>query len=163
MALQGVANWITEERTGEDRFRSEAFKFSGQLILTREVMPRVSLLVVPGLLVNPSEAESDDGPLMTLGLGARWRLDRRLSLVGEWVPIVGGYTRTTTFGNDNRFDSWGGGLEIHIGGHVFQIVLTNSVGLATDQYMRGGDLDIRDIAGPDVRLGFNIFRILQFK
>ena len=80
------------------------------------------------------------------------------SIVAEWVPIVSGFARTTTFGNANRFDSWGTALEIATAGHVFQVLVTNSVGLATDQYLRGGDLDIQE---GEVRLGFNIFRILN--
>ena len=158
-AAHAAVNWVTEEIGDDDRFSSDAFKLSGQVILSREVSRSVGVLVAPGILINPAERVPDEGPLITVGIGGRWRFHRNLSLVGEWVPIVTGYTRTATYGNDNRFDSWGGGLEIAVGGHVFQIVLTNSVGLTTDQYLRGGDLDIRDA---DMRLGFNIFRLLRF-
>lgn len=159
VAMNVAVNWVTEELGIEDRFSSDAFKLSGQAVVSRELGPNFGVLVAPGVLFNPAEQNPDEGPLVTIGLGGRWRFHQNLSLVGEWVPIVAGYERTTTFGNDNRFDSWGGGLEIAVGGHVFQIVLTNSVGLATDQYLRGGDLDIRE---GDLRLGFNIFRLLRF-
>lgn len=159
LAAQATVNWITERRGDEDRFRGEAFKFSGQLVASRELAQGLGVLVAPGVLVNQDEASDDDDVLLTVGLGGRWRFHRNLSVVAEWVPIVAGYARTSTFGNVNRFDSWGGGLEIGVGGHVFQIVVTNSVGIATDQYMRGGDLDI---ASGDLRLGFNIFRLLRF-
>ena len=162
LAAQSAVNWITQKAGDEDRLRSEAFKASGQLILSRELAPGLGVLVVPGILFNPAEGTDGEGPLVTVGLAGRWRFHRTMSLVGEWVPIVSGYTRTTTFGNDNRFDSWGGGLEIAVGGHVFQIVLSNSVGLATDQYMRGGDLDARELLDGEIRLGFNIFRLLDF-
>ncbi len=159
LAAHASVNWITEQIGDLDRLRGEAFKVSGQLVASRELAAGLGLLLAPGVLVNPNEASGEDDVLLTVGLGGRWRFHRNLSLVAEWVPIVAGYSRTTTFGNVNRFDSWGGGLEIGVGGHVFQIVLTNSVGLATDQYLRGGDLDIRE---GDVRLGFNIFRLLRF-
>lgn len=159
LAVNGTVNWVTEELGIEDRFSSEAFKVSAQAVVSRELGSRVGVLVAPGILFNPAEQNADEGPLVTIGLGGRWRFHQNLSMIGEWVPIVAGYTRTTTFGNDIRFDSWGGGLEIAVGGHIFQIVLTNSVGIATDQYLRGGDLDIRD---GDLRLGFNIFRLLRF-
>jgi hypothetical protein len=77
------------------------------------------------------------------------------------VPILSGYTETFTVGNFNRFDSWGGGIEIATGGHVFQIVVSNTVGLTSDQYLRGGDLDIADFFDGEFRLGFNIFRVLD--
>lgn len=159
LAAHAAVNWITEQRGDEERFRSEAFKFSGQLVASRELTPGVGVLVAPGVLVNQDETAGDEDVLLTIGLGGKWRFYQNVSLVAEWVPIVSGYARTLTFGNVNRFDSWGGGLEISIGGHVFQVVVTNSVGLATDQYLRGGDLDIES---GDVRLGFNIFRLLRF-
>ncbi len=157
--LQASINWITEKRQDEDRLRSEAFKFSGQLTLSHQIRDGFSVAVVPGLLFNPNSEEDGEDPLFTMGTGGKVHLYKSISLVGEWVPIVTGYTLTSTFGEFNRFDTWSGGIEIDVGGHVFQIIATNSAGLTTDQYMRGGDLDIRD---GDFRLGFNIFRILQF-
>jgi hypothetical protein len=159
LALQATVNWITERSGDAERIRPEAFKFSGQLVASRELAQGVGVLVVPGVLVNQDERTEDEHVLLTAGLGARWRFHQNLSLVAEWVPILSGYARTTTFGNINRFDAWGGGLEIAVGGHVFQIVVTNAVGIATDQYLRGGDLDIGE---GDLRLGFNIFRLLRF-
>ncbi|HUF09446.1 MAG TPA: DUF5777 family beta-barrel protein [Rhodothermales bacterium] len=162
-ATQIAINWVSESPPGdESRLRGEAFKVSGQVAVTRQI-GRVGIAVVPGITINPAEHVSGEDPLITIGLGGRWTLAQlnrtRLSLVGEWVPIVSGYTRTTTFGNDIRFDTGGGGLEISIGGHVFQIVVSNSVGLTSDQYLRGGDLDVAD---GEMRLGFNIFRTLNF-
>ena len=158
-ALQGTVNWISEEAPGKSRLRSEALKYSFQLSLTSQPVSGVSLAMVPGILFNADPSVSGEDPLITLGLGGRVHLWKSLSLVADWVPIVSGYTLTTTFGEFNRFDAYGVGLEIFVGGHVFQIVLTNSAGLATDQYMRGGDLDPENL---DLRLGFNIFRILEF-
>lgn len=160
VAVHATLNWVTSKPPpGESRWRGDAFKFSAQVTLAREVTKNLGLAVVPGITTNPSEDESGEDPLVTIGVGGRWRLSRNLALIAEWVPITSGYVRTFTFGNDVRFDSWGGGLEIRTTGHVFQIVVSNTVGLATDQYARGGDLDIAD---GDMRLGFNIFRILNF-
>lgn len=158
-ALQVGINWITEPVGGQSRFRSALIKPYAQLSMVRSFGDGGGIALVPGLLFNPDHREDGEAPLTTLGIGGRWRIWRNVALVGEWVPIITGYTRTTTFGNINRFDSWGGGIDITTGGHVFQIVVSNSVGLTTDQYMLGGDLDIAD---GDLRLGFNIFRILNF-
>jgi mono/diheme cytochrome c family protein len=158
-AVLTTLNWISKDVPGEGRFTSAAFKFTGQVVLAREVAPGIGLAVAPGVTVNPSHESNADDVLVTLGLAGRWRFHGNLSLIGEWTPILTGYTRTRTFGNENRFDSWGGGLEIATGGHIFQIVVSNSVGIATDQYLNGGDLDVRD---GDMRLGFNIYRILNF-
>lgn len=155
LGVQGAVNWITE---GDD----DAFKFTAQASLARAMTDGLSLAVVPGVLFNPAEETDGEDPLITLGLGGRWNFWRNVSLVAEWTPIVSGYTETFTVGNFNRFDSWGGGIEIATGGHVFQIVASNSVGLATDHYLRGGDLDVANFFDGEFRLGFNIFRILNF-
>ena len=153
VGVQGSINWITE---GED-----AVKFTGQVSLTRQVGDALGVAVVPGILFNPAEETDGEDPLITLGVGGRWTFWRNVSLVAEWAPILSGYTETFTVGNFNRFDSWGGGFEIATAGHVFQIVVSNSVGLTTDHYLRGGDLDIADFFDGEFRLGFNIFRILD--
>ncbi len=158
VGIQSSVNWFSEKRSGERRFRADVLKYATQLILTRAFTESFSLGFVPGVLVNPSVIDKSERPLYTLGVGGRWTFYRNFSLVAEWVPVVSGFIRTSTFGNANRFDSWGSAFEIAVGGHVFQIMVTNAVGLATDQYMRGGDLDI--LKG-DVRLGFNIFRVLN--
>ncbi len=159
LGVQAAVNWVTEEPTVADRYSSDAFKFTGQVTVSREVGSGLGLAVVPGLVLNPVEGVDGEDVLLTLGLAGQWNFHRNLSIVGEWVPIVSGYTRSSTFGNDIRFDSWGTAFQIATGGHVFQIVLSNSVGLTSDQYLRGGDLDISDV---DVRLGFNIFRVINF-
>ena len=158
-AAQTSVNWITEKSGDEDRLRSEAFKFSFQGILSSRLIEGVGVNVVPAILLNPDSNTDGEDPLLTIGLGGKAHVWRSISVIGEWVPIVSGYTLTSTFGEFNRFDSWGGGIELGVGGHVFQIVITNSAGLTADQYMRGGGLDIAD---GDYRLGFNIFRPLQF-
>ncbi len=153
IGVQGSVNWITE---GE-----HAFKFTAQTSFTRKFGESLGVAFVPGILFNPAEETDGEDPLITLGMGGRWNFWRNISLVAEWVPIVSGYTETFTVGNFNRFDSWGGAIEVATGGHVFQIVISNTVGLTSDQYLRGGDLDIKDFFDGEFRLGFNIFRVLD--
>ena len=164
LSFQTNLNWISEKPLDENdrRFRGEAMKFSAQITASKLLFEKFGVAFVPGVIFNPDEDKDDEGPMMTLGLGARWNFSKRLSWSFEWAPIVAGYTLTDTFGNFNRFDSWGTGFEVATGGHSFQIVLTNSVGMATDQYFGGGDLDPSDIFDGDIRLGFNIYRVLNY-
>lgn len=163
LSVHGTLNWITERPPeGKRRFRGDAFKVTGQVSLARTVGDRGSLLVVPGVLFNPAVGTDGEQALLTLGLGGRATVYRNISVFGEWVPILSGYTRTRSLGNLNRFDSWGAGIQITTSGHVFQIVFSNSAGVATDQYLAGGDLDVRNVLDGEVRLGFNIFRVLNF-
>lgn len=157
LAAHGSVNWLTQ-----DPWREEAFKFTGQLSLTRTLADQVGLALVPGLTINPAEGQAGEPPLFTLGLGARWKVQEKVAIVGEWTPRLSGVTEAPTFGHPSRFDTWGAGVEITTEGHVFQLVVTNHVGLTTDQYLRGGDLDFGSVHEGEFRLGFNIFRILDF-
>ena len=158
-SVHASLNWISEKIADESRLRGATISPSMQLILTKAIGDRGGVAVVPGILLNPDSRASGESPFVTVGLGGRLRLGQRFSIVGEWVPIVSGFERSSLFGNDIRFDSWAGGIEIATTGHVFQIVGSNTVGLTTDQYFRGGDLDLTE---GQIRLGFNIFRVLRF-
>jgi hypothetical protein len=156
VAVAATADIETEEDpTASGRSRS---RFALQLPISHQIDDGVGALLVPGILLNPAIDRDDESPLVTLGVGGQWRFYRFFSLFGEWTPIVAGYVPSTTFGFANRFDSWTAGLDIALGGHDFQILVGNSVGTAVDQYMRGGNLDI---GSGDLRLGFNIYRILE--
>jgi hypothetical protein len=159
IAIQASGNWLSEKREGEDRLHSDVLKFTGQAMLSHQLRDGLSFIVVPGILINPDSKTKSEDPLITIGLGGKIHLYKSVSIVAEWSPIVSGYILTESLGNFNRFDTWASGIELAVGGHVFQIIATNSTGLTTDQYMRGGDLDIRD---GDFRIGFNIFRMLEF-
>lgn len=159
LAVQGTGNWHTLDRPGASRWRDEAFKFTGQVSLTRTVADQFGLLLVPGLTLNPSTRDSGEAPLLTLGLGARWKIYPKLALVGEWTPILARSERTV--GSGNQYDTWGVGVEVMAGGHVFQLLVGNNDSLTADQYLDGGDLDGNVFDG-NLRLGFNIFRILDF-
>ena len=157
-AVQASVNWISlPGAEGASRLRSEVLTPSLQAIVSSEVVEGYSLLFVPGIAFNPNFSVSEEDPLITLGLGGRIHLAGNIALIGEWVPIVSGFTHNSNL--NNRFDSWGGGMEIFLRGHVFQIFVSNALGLTTAQYMSGGDLDVRD---GNLRLGFNIFRQLSF-
>jgi hypothetical protein len=95
-------------------------------------------------------------------------VSERYALFAEIVPILSGDGTALTVsaaglrsdgGKLVYNDTFAAGVEIKAGGHVFHFLLTNSGGNLTNQYMSGGDLDF---AGGDFRIGFNIYRILNY-
>ncbi|UCE08470.1 MAG: hypothetical protein JSW07_10785, partial [bacterium] len=82
---------------------------------------------------------------------SRFMFLENVSLIGEWLPVLSDYK--------NKFNGWGFGAEYKVGGHVFQVFVTNSYGLTSDQFITGGDLNFND---NDYRFGFNIFRTFWF-
>ncbi len=159
LAVQGTVNWLTQEVGDDSRWRPAAFKYTGQVTVTRTVAGQIGLALVPGLTFNPDETLEGEAPVVTVGLGARWKVQDKVALVGEWTPILSRPDDMVT--DSNRYDTWAAGIELTTKGHVFQIVVSNGRGLTTDQYLSGADLDGNVLNG-NVRLGFNIFRILDF-
>ena len=151
-----VFNWITQQEVEED---FERFQLGGQIIFSKQIHEKFALNMVPGMLYNPDGRVSDESPLTTLGLGVQIELWDNIAFTAEWVPILDGYSTATPLTMLDDFDSWSAGVQAVVGGHVFHIFVTNTFGLATSQFMQGGDWDLLE---GDFRLGFNIYRILDF-
>lgn len=147
------------------RSDGERFHWFAQLALSKKLHDRISVLIVPGILLNGNVNLEDEDPIITLGYGAKLTLFRDFSIFVEGVPILSGEEGANVLGgrriegNKSVFnDTFTAGIERKVGGHVFHVYITNSLGLATSQYMSGGNFDFFD---GDFRLGFNIYRILR--
>jgi hypothetical protein len=115
-------------------------------IVSRKVTRLGALYIEPIWVNNSNQLPSeivDDNDSFLLGLGGRFRVRRTVYVVIEAAPRVGGYDPDTT--------RWSVGLEKLVGGHVFQINVSNGVGTTISQLARGGISD-------DAFLGFNITR-----
>ncbi|MCP5051715.1 MAG: hypothetical protein GY940_31405, partial [bacterium] len=147
------------------RSSGERFHWFGQVALSKTISHRISVLLVPGVLLNGNVNSTDEEAIFTIGFAGKFMLIRDFSIFIESVPILSGDSGavpvggTRVTGGKNVFnDAFTVGLERKIGGHVFHVYVTNSLGLATGQYMSGGDLDFTN---GDLRLGFNIYRTLR--
>jgi len=145
-----------------DRTDGERFHFFGQLPLSTRFQ-NLSLLLVPGVLLNGNTQIDDEDALITIGFAGKFEIMRDFSVFVEGVPIVAGDSSAEVLGvlrregNQIVFnDAFTLGLEKRVGGHVFHVYVTNSLGLTTNHYMSGSDLDFTK----DMRLGFNIYRKL---
>lgn len=99
--------------------------------------------------VDKSFENNDD---YALGFAARYKLTRSFSLIGEY------YSRMNAHANTPYYNSAGLGFDIETGGHVFQVVFTNSMGLNTRTIITQTQGNINN---GDVRFGFNITRTFQ--
>jgi hypothetical protein len=137
----------TETGRCEDVFEADNLMFNAQLSLSHQVSEFCALLLAPAFSSNTNPSESSSEGTLILGWGGRLTFIRNLSLIWESLPILSGY--------EAESQGWGLGLEYKAGGHVFQVFLTNMLGLTSDQCLPGGDFKISE---GDYRLGFNIFR-----
>ena len=141
----------TETERCEDVYESDNLKFNAQLSLSHQLSDAFSLLLVPAFSSNTNPSKSSSEGTFILGLGGRLTFMDNLSIIWESLPILSGYKAES--------QGWGLGLEYKVGDHVFQVFLTNVLGLTTGQFLPGGDLKLKN---SDYRLGFNIFRSFWF-
>lgn len=125
--------------------------------VSRAISDRAEIFVVPmaSFKANPRifppspftpEGERREH-LGALGLGASIRLRPRTALVLEWMPRVAGFRPA-----DSR-NAFSFGILRSTNGHVFELVLTNSVATTTSRSASTGTADLA--------LGFNLYRRLH--
>jgi hypothetical protein len=132
--------------------------FAHQLQIARKFSPGFSFQVTPSYLhQNLVVGPSDPNDLFALGAGSRIKLSKRISINAEYFYLFKPDNETLTTAIYNPLSL---GIDIETGGHVFQIIFTNSVGMEENAFL--GHTTGRWLDG-DIHLGFNISRMFQIK
>lgn len=138
---------------GFDKYEdlSSRLSYCHQIIIGRKFSDRFSLQIAPTLVhVNLAEKLSDKNDAIIIATAARFKVTQRLAITTEY-----GW-RATDYTNTKYYDSFGIGVDLETGGHVFQMHLTNSLGLTENQFFTRTNTKWGN-AG--IRLGFNISRV----
>lgn len=147
--------WSDPER--ENKFHHR-LSYAHQLLVARKFSPGFSLQLSPSYLHrNLVEGTGDPNDIFAVGAGTRLKLTRRISVNAEYFYLFlpPQEELTTVLYNPVSI-----GLDIETGGHVFQIIATNSVGMRENAFL--GYTTGRWLKG-DIHLGFNISRVFQLK
>lgn len=172
-ALLGGVDWLALKQISDpnapgqllSRTNSERFAWYGQLIVSKQLSRKVTILFSPGILLNGNVAVANEDPIFTIGLAGKVQFGRRVSVFVEISPILSGLNTAlpvggaaTNNGQPTVYDAFTVGLEHSVCGHVFHVYITNSLGLTPSQVMSGGNLNA---GNGEFRLGFNIYRALR--
>ena len=152
VAVRAGGDWRTERDLND---RGSAF---AQLILSRQFGKRAELFVIPTYATNAGRAVSGNTSQAlfkhagNVPVGFAVMLHPGLSVVAELIP------KNRDLPKGTKADpAWALGLKRAIGGHYFEILLTNSNATHVDQYVsstyQGAPLNKSDL-----HLGFNIER-----
>ncbi|MFY8037545.1 MAG: DUF5777 family beta-barrel protein [Cyclobacteriaceae bacterium] len=129
--------------------------YISQLLIARKFSPKFSAQLTPTFIhtnvVDQSKLKNDQA---AMGFGARYKLTKSLAINAEY------FYRINPIANTPYYNSLGIGLDIETGGHVFQLVLSNTQGMiertfvteTADNFFDGG-----------IHFGFNITRAFQLK
>ena len=146
--------WADNEKPA---YITSRLSFVNQLLIARKFNEKISLQLSPTYIhINLVDKAIDLNNLYCMGLGGRYKLARRLTFNAEYFYVA----RPSLTGVHNNPNSFSMGFDIETGGHVFTILLTNSLGILDKQF-------INETTGTwkngDIHLGFTISRVFGLK
>ena len=137
---------------------SSRLAFVHQLLIARKFNDKFSFQLSPTFIHrNLVKTELDMNDVYAMGFGARYKLSKRLSLNAEYYY---NYNPNNKFQDTKYYNSASVGVDIETGGHVFQIMLTNSLGMREGTFIPQTTDDWFD---KGIHLGFNISRVFSFQ
>lgn len=127
-----------------------------QLLIARKFNELFSLQISPSIVhYNLVPTEIDIHDVFALGIGGRFKITKRVSFNAEYFYA---YRPSNQYLYLQYQNSLSMGFDIETGGHVFQLLLTNSGGMIEKHFI-GQTTDMWNKAG--IHLGFNISRVFD--
>ena len=141
--------------TGVDRYQyaSSRISYAHEIIIARKFNEAFSFQVSPTFIhFNMVDTKADKNDVYVVAFATRYKFTKRMALTLEY-----GY-RANKYSTQKYYDSVGIGIDIETGGHVFQMYLTNSLGMIEPQFFAQTTSKWQN-AG--LKIGFNISRIFS--
>ena len=144
---------IDDFEPGKELTFNQRLTHVAQLLIARKFNSNFSLQITPSYIhKNSVRTNEDPHDILAIGGGSRIKLTKRTSLNIEYHHTL------NPLQSIDAVNSFAMGVDIETGGHVFQIILSNSITMiekgfiteSTDDFFKG-----------DIHLGFNISRAFQ--
>lgn len=138
----------------------DRLSYTAQALIARKFSPALSFQLVPTVIHKNAVEVYEENTQFALGFGGRVKVSKSMALTAEY------YYNTSRPDNDlltddrKLYDAMSIGLDIETGGHVFQILLTNAIGLTERAFITETHDNFFD---GDIHLGFNVTRNFQLK
>ncbi|MDR3681792.1 MAG: DUF5777 family beta-barrel protein [Flavipsychrobacter sp.] len=141
--------------TGDTWKFTNRLYYTNQILIARKFSNRLSLQLMPSIVhYNLVDSTKFSNNTFALGAGGRFKISKRIAITGEYY-----YRLSNTdmlYNGQPTYNSFSVGIDIETGGHVFQLMLTNSqslsergfIGQTTDSWSKG-----------QIHFGFNISRV----
>lgn len=140
----------TPQLSGYDRS-----SYTGQMLIARKFSEAFSLQISPTLIHrNRVDIFTDNRTVFASGIGGRMKLTKRSSINGEYNYVLPNQI-DERYKNNLSFS-----FDLETGGHVFQLLFTNSFGMTERQFITETD---GSWGNRDIHFGFNISRTFSFE
>lgn len=134
---------------------TDRISYTGQLLIARKINTSLSFQLMPTLVhKNTVDRTIENNDTYAMGIGGRLKVTRSVALTTEYYYRFG-VPEGNTFNNPIGF-----GVDIETGGHIFQLVMTNSQNLTERAFITE---TVGDFFKGDIHLGFNVTRTFQLK
>jgi hypothetical protein len=156
-ALGGTAYKISPKKSAApDGFQNvDRLAYIGQLLIARKFTPKFSMQIMPTIVHRNAVFQyMEKNDQIAIGMGGRIKVTKSVALTSEY------YYRVGVPDNNTYHNTLGLGIDIETGGHVFQLVLTNTRGLTERAFITETE---GDFGAGDIHLGFNVTRTFQLK
>jgi hypothetical protein len=128
--------------------------FVQQILIARKFSENLSIQLTPTYIHrNLVKTELDQNDIFAMGAGARYKLTKRVSVNAEYYYT---YNPNAKFLDPRTYNALSVGVDLETGGHVFQIMLTNSQGMREGLFIPA---TTGSWGNGDIHLGFNISRV----
>jgi len=149
--------WPNPER---ENYFSSRMNFHHALLLARKFGNAVSVQLMPTLVHrNIVQTKEDENTIYSMGVGSSIRITGSLRANFEYYFIPEDQIFSAIGGEKVR-NSLSVGVDLETGGHVFQLFLTNSRGMA-EKFLVGETTG--NWLDGDIHFGFNVSRVFTLK
>jgi hypothetical protein len=146
--------WADTSRTN---YLSSRFSYVHQLLIARKINQSFSVQLSPAFVHrNLVATELDPNDLFAIGAGGRMKITKRISFNAEYYYLL----NSKSYMSQDVFNPLSLGFDIETGGHVFQLIFTNSLAMIEKGFI--GETTGSWLKG-DIHFGFNISRVFTLK
>lgn len=138
-----------------ENYMSNRLAYYFQSIIGRKFSEGLTLQLSPTLVHNnlvPYSYQPND--VYSLGFGGRIKMSKRMAFTWDYFYLFNGIEKNT------NFNPLSVGVDIETGGHVFQLHVSNAVGMNERAFITETTSSWEKV---DIRMGFNLSRIFQIK
>ncbi len=141
----------------------DRISYAGQLLIARKFTTNFSFQLMPTFVHKNSinfDNEVAEHNQFALGFGGRLKVSKSIALTGEYYANFNQGEYYVNGALQPYQNSLCLGIDIETGGHVFQLLLTNAVGLTERAFITETTDNFFD---GNIHLGFNVTRTFQLK
>lgn len=148
----GVQTFPKKEDAPSIEF-NDRINYTAQLLIARKFNDRLSLQLSPSVVhYNQPDSLLVDKEQYALGFGGRYKITKSVSLNAEY------FYRLDTQEQNLYEDLLAFGIDIETGGHVFQLIFSNTQGMTERTFINESQ---GDFFKGEIHFGFNITRTFQ--